>query len=616
MYIQSVSIKNFKSIGNDNSTIVLEPNITTIIGKNESGKSNILEGLSLISLLESMPTAFSPDNINRNNGTKAEIQFTIVLSPTPKEREIHNIHNESLVIISKDSYTCTGGILEYYDKNIRESANILISLLGDNLFRLKDQDLKSYRDYIEAFQQSDFINLRKINQSFKFFEARVPKIDIKNNSAVLAALTGLKSKWEVLRQLLPNVFFRNADKTLRTQYRLEEVQKELENPAMYPNSLLSSFVHLIGISNEDFITATQAGVTGAKTTIRNKINKNVESIINQEFQNFYKAESISLKVDMDTNVVSFSVQTGNGEAMLLSERSNGLRWYLNMFIDAISHGITNNNTIFLFDEPGTSLHVNAQKELLHLFHDLADKGNQVVYTTHSPYMLDIKDGGIHRIRAVEKNEYGYTFIFKTAYDAQLSPNSQEDTLAPIINAIGMNLNDAFGPSKEKMNIVIEGVSDYIYISTLAKQLGYNEKFSFIPSVGATNCINICTILFGWGCPFYAVFDYDNEGVTKGGEVLRKEFLCEFGKHYCYIKPITQEDVDSRNFKKHPYVIEDAITKEELQNFVLSKNIKEDISKPLLAKLFCNAIEDGSYSFGQQCKDNFLALFKQITESYE
>lgn len=85
-------------------------------------------------------------------------------------------------------------------------------------------------------------------------------------------------------------------------------------------------------------------------------------------------------------------------------------------------------------------------------------------------MLDLENDGVHRIRAVVKNTDGFTYIYKTAYDAQIAPETQKDTLAPIINAIGMNLSDTFGPAKDKINIVTEGMSDYIYLCTMAKVL--------------------------------------------------------------------------------------------------------------------------------------------------
>ncbi|HHU72517.1 MAG TPA: AAA family ATPase [Clostridiales bacterium] len=617
MYIHSISLKNYKSIGEKKSSIILEPRVTTIIGKNESGKSNVLEGISHISLLSGMQTAFNTENINRNNGINANIEYTITLKPTSEDQKTFNIFGDTKIILDKDSYIATGSVLTYYNEHIRESVDTLVSIMGQNPFQLRDQDFTNFRTYISDFQQTDSLNLLRINLAFTFIETQNSRLNKENRDAVSEALSESKSKWGVITSVLPVVFYRNADKILKTQYKLEEVQKELASPKSFQNSLLADFVHLIQVSDDEFIKAVSSGTTGTKTSIRKKINRNVETMINKSFQDFYTEESISLNVDFDSSTVSFSVQSGDGETMLLSERSNGLRWYLNMFIDALAHGLYKNNVVYLFDEPGTSLHVNAQKELINLFHALANKGNQVVYTTHSPYMLDMKEDGIHRIRAVEKDSEGYSYIYKTAYDSQLSPDSQEDTLAPIVNAIGMNLGDRFGPSVDKLNIVVEGISDYIYLHTMAKQLGYDlNEYAFIPSVGATNCINICTILYGWGCPFFAVFDYDKEGVTKGGEILRKDFLYEYEKHYCYIKTVTQDDVDNKTFIKAPCVIEDIVTKNELDKFSKEKGIAENISKPLLAKLFSNSVEDGSHNIGEQCKNNFADLLTRINKIYK
>ena len=110
MYIHSVTLKNYKSIGEEKNEVILEPKITTIIGKNESGKSNVLEGLSRISLLGDMQNAFNADSINRNNGTSANIEYTIVLKPTQEEKNSLNIQRDTLIKIEKDSYIATGSI--------------------------------------------------------------------------------------------------------------------------------------------------------------------------------------------------------------------------------------------------------------------------------------------------------------------------------------------------------------------------------------------------------------------------------------------------------------------------------------------------------------------------
>ena len=53
MLLHSIEIHNFKSIGESNNLIIIEPRITTIIGKNESGKSNILESIFVLALTKS-----------------------------------------------------------------------------------------------------------------------------------------------------------------------------------------------------------------------------------------------------------------------------------------------------------------------------------------------------------------------------------------------------------------------------------------------------------------------------------------------------------------------------------------------------------------------------------
>ena len=75
--------------------------------------------------------------------------------------------------------------------------------------------------------------------------------------------------------------------------------------------------------------------------------------------------------------------------MSFSERTNGLRWYISLFIDILAQKNNRENPIlFLLDEPGVYLHVNAQKKILELFQDLTKTKNQVIYTTHSPYMIN------------------------------------------------------------------------------------------------------------------------------------------------------------------------------------------------------------------------------------
>lgn len=617
MLFHSVKLKNFKSIGEDSlSEIIIEPRITPIIGKNESGKSNVLFGLSYISFIRTMDSAFNKENINRNavNGNAA-IEYSVVLKATSDELEVDELKADTTIEITANDYKATGGIVDYYRKYIQPAISELCEVLDGTPLQLREQEYQNFRNYISALRKNDELNIRQMTEALNFIEVRKNKVIQEKKSSLEQAVFTTKEQWVNILRLLPTIFYRRADKTLKSQYKYEDIKKELESPAVFPNSLLSEFVRLIQVSKEDFLIASQAGVSGQKTSIRKRIQRNIDSYINQPFSDFYDAEEVFLSVDFDSNILYFSVQSNDGESLLLSERSNGLRWYLNTFIDAKANDVTDKNVLYLLDEPGASLHVNAQRELLKLFNHLADKGNQIVYTTHSPYMLDTSENGIHRIRAVVKSQDGNTSIYKTAYDSRIAPDSQKDTLAPIINALGMNLFDTIGPAKDKLNIVTEGMSDYIYLCTMAKELCINtNKYVIIPAVGATNCTNICSILHGWGCQYIALFDYDKAGVESGGEYLRKKLFFNYKRQYCYVADVSEEEIENQSYKTNKYMIEDVMTRSEINRFC-EENAYHNSDKTLTAKLMCNAIETGKFVLSEESKKNFQELFERIFSYY-
>lgn len=610
LYIHSIKIINYKSVGTQKNELILEPKITAIIGKNESGKSNIIEALSKINLLGFNKEAFTPQT-NNKDVTVNDMAFQITLKPQYNEKDDNYINKmDSIIIIDPQSYKATGGILFYYNNNCGKKIKELMEILGENPFKLTDQSLENYKKFINALISNKYLDIPTINQGLSVYKGKLNTIDKSKIDDVTKIYNELEMLWNKLINFLPTIFYTDINKTLKDVYNYDDAKRELTTSTS--NSLLFDIVKLLDISAEDFLQAIKNGHDGNKIAIRNKIKRKLNKIINTDFKQFYNAESIYLDVDFNNNNAIFTVKSNEGNALLLSERSNGLRWYLNTYINAKANNLIGKNVVYLFDEPGIYLHINAQKELLKFFYNLSENGNQIVYTTHSPYMIDTDNDGIYRIRAIEKNNDGFTYIHKTAYDSELSIKCREDTLAPIINAIGMNFGSMFGPSQGKLNIVTEGISDYIYLHTMAKLLKYDmDSIAFIPSQGASNIINICTILYGWGCDFIALFDYDNEGVVKGGKVFEEKFGGFFENNYCYTKEITKDELNNKTYIENPFTIEDVLTKSELDRFENKNNISKDISKALLAKLLCNAINNKTYNVGDECKDNFKKLLSRI-----
>ncbi len=615
MYIHSIKLTNYKSIGDYNEDeIIIEPKVTAIIGKNESGKSNVLEGISKIRFLSKNDAAFSVECVNRQVESGTFNSFLVTLKHSQDEIE-KGANTDTKILITKDRYSATGGIVDYYKKTIQSIFASLIEFLksiSNNPFGLSNQDYTNYTIYLKEIQKEDEINFYRVTYFVNLCKSKINNIPQDKREEYKHLLNDVQTTWESFSAIFPTFFYRSTNKTLNSSYKYDEINSELNNSNINPNSLIRDLVKIIGVSHSDFLLACQQGNNATQITKRDNINKLINQKLNKAFHGFYKTEKLYLGIQFNAGVITFTIKKEDGTTLLLSERSNGLKWYLNLFIDMLANDAVSNQVIFLLDEPGINLHVNAQRELLRLFNHLADNGNQIVYTTHSPYMLDMENDGIHRIRAVVKYGDENTYIYKTAYDSKIAPDSQNDTLTPIIRALGMNLLDTFGPAKDKLNIITEGMSDYIYITLMAKQLEIDlSKVAFIPSQGATNCVNIAMILHGWGCKYIALFDYDKEGVEEGGEQIRKTFDSNIGENFQYIVNVKQQDVDSYTYKQFPKMIEDLITHSEIERFCHDFGVLKTTSKSLTAKILSNAVENGSFTLNEESKKNFIGLFTRL-----
>lgn len=602
MKANSVKIINYKSIVDENNTIIIEPNITPIIGKNESGKSNVIEALSCIDFYNRKSEMNNKDLLPRFvNVNESKMEFIVELLPYEDSIEI----NKSVIHIKYNEMIVKGGLYEYFESNILPIINDFIILLKN--YPTNSNDYQVFIKYINILKNKK-MDIPLICQALNFFKSKYLK---ENNTDIEKKniLIRICDLWEELISQIPVFYKRNDRKILASSYSVDEAKKAINNP----NSLLKQLLKVIDVSIEEFVNAITSE-SFSNRSLQSKINKKVNKIINNQFVKFYNEEAVKLSLNFTSGKVFLEVTTNEGETVTLNERSNGLKWYLNLFIDIMANDLPQRNVVYLLDEPGISLHINAQKQILNLFNDLTSKGNQVIYTTHLPTMLSLENNGIHRIRAVDKTEEGVSRIFKTAYDSRITTNNVLDTLTPITKALGMSINDLFGISNSKVNIIVEGVSDLIYLSEFNKLFyEYADKFQFIASCGAENVFNIYAILNGWGSLAIILLDYDAEGVKVGEGKLNKKYDLKFNKDYLYVLDITQEDLTNKTFANNPYVIEDLVGKEILNDFKENNNINEKIDKALLAKLYTNSINKNFNNLNCITKENFRRLFQRMIE---
>jgi len=212
----------------------------------------------------------------------------------------------------------------------------------------------------------------------------------------------------------------------------------------------------------------------------------------------------------------------------LEERSKGFQWFFSfdlMFMYE-SQG-TFKGCVILLDEPGLHLHPDAQKDLLVRMEAYA-KDNTLIYTTHLPFMIDLRSP--ERIRVLSETEKG---VIVTDDLTQSQPEGKFVLQA----ALGMSGSTSYLVAQR--NLVVEGVDDYWIITELSRLLGNSDLPSlpsdvFItPAGGASEAGYIATFMIGQKLDVVVLLDSDRAG-EDAKEKLVKKWLTRYHSNPAHV----------------------------------------------------------------------------------
>ncbi|MGJ7583669.1 ATP-dependent nuclease, partial [Variovorax sp. RHLX14] len=131
---------------------------------------------------------------------------------------------------------------------------------------------------------------------------------------------------------------------------------------------------------------------------RNQLANRAGSVVTAEIRRLWKDRPLKVRFNLDGQYLDTLVSDPNSAydvEVNLDERSRGFQWFFSFYIAffADTKGGRAEDAVLLLDEPGLHLHPHSQADLLAHFEK--DFGNQIIYTTHSPFMVPT-----HRLDAV------------------------------------------------------------------------------------------------------------------------------------------------------------------------------------------------------------------------
>ena len=523
MKLTSVKVQNYKSI--DDSTAFEIDEVTCLLGKNEAGKSAILEALYKLKPFEGdhdeqfteldYPRRHISTYRERAEKTPDNVLTTIwQLEPTDIAAVNKSLGTDAF---KSSSITITKGYSNQtlYSNVIVDDQKIVDSLIaGGPLSQQEVGELNAPKNVDELRVALGRPDPASDNQTalLDSITKRFPK------SAVSTAI-------HTLHNLLPTlVYFSDYDRLAGRVAVKEVVAKLAANGELDMGHRI--FLALLGLANsslEDIQDIKKLDYL--KMELEAIENRLTDEIFEYWTQNKYLEVDFAFDMARDDDPPPYNSgyifttrikNTRHRAAVNFDDRSTGFIWFFS-FLIWFSQAKKNfgENLVILLDEPGLTLHGKAQRDLLRYFNEKLRPHYQVIYTTHSPFMIDMEN--VFSVRTVEDRVElievdGH--IEEEILGTKVGKNvlaRDADSIMPLQGLVGFDLAQTcfVGPYV----LVVEGPTEAGYINWFSRHLirkgreGLDLRWAVCPAEGATKVSSFVTLFSGRGLKIAALMDY-------------------------------------------------------------------------------------------------------------
>ncbi len=576
MLLKKVKVEHFRNII-DSSVVDIENDITCLVGKNESGKTAFLTALyrlkpvrtnAVFSVTDQYPAWL--EKHDRNRGERLEkikpVSATFLIEPSDLE-EIEREFGKGVIVSDQLFLTrnYAGSLL--YTFSVDESIAIR-HFLKD--VRLPSTVIAEVRN---AKTIEEFLTLteRMITGENVPEEVKTTLIEIVDLITASITAEDLKTVlWNMLQDKIPQFFYFDKYSTFPYSININKLLESDDDQLNEGELTARSILKLAAVDGESLINE--------EYELRKRELENVANTLTKDVLKYW-SQNEALRVLPD--ITQKTEETIDGHAVVIDElkfriwderhslslpfdeHSSGFQWFFS-FLAAFSE-FENRDTpvIILLDEPALGLHARAQKDFLCYIEEKLAPQCQVIYTTHSPFM--IQPDHLDRVRIVE--DAGRDEGAKITNEII---STDPDTLFPLQGALGYDLASHLFTAPH--NLVVEGISDYSYLTVMSDffrdvlQLTcLDERWSIVP-LGKTDLIPSLVALQDNHFEVTVLVESQNAGNKKLSNLVSRGLLNQ--KKIIYLDEI----VAKRNA-----AIEDLFEVEDylkLYNLAYDDNLKE------------------------------------------
>ncbi|KQR82484.1 hypothetical protein ASF98_00215 [Arthrobacter sp. Leaf337] len=529
MKLASFRVRRYKNVL-DSTEVSVESDVTTLVGMNESGKSTMLDALYRLNPVYG-DTFVERDDYPRwrwkRDGRKEDLS---VVSPIQATFQLDEDDLEAL----RDELGEGVVTAETVTIGRRYNGSLWVGVPVDEAQFLKNV-LKDHADAEALLEAHDTVASLKEALAAKPKPApavvdaageteEVPDENAAADAEVLERITSLIGDAEDLgaiarktvRSRMPKFFRFASYQNLEGRVDVATLRTlDNEQPGASPKQTARALLRLADTDIDS--------VTDAEFESRTAELEAVSSDLSREMAEYWSTNpELRIKVEIEPETVAAS----NGQTSVVrylnfrvedrkhdftnnfSLRSSGYQWFFS-FLAAFSEFEERDDVVILLDEPALTLHAKAQRDFLRFINKRLAPVGQVIYTTHSPFMVE----EIERVRVVE--DRGEDIGSVTSSDAL---EVGEDSAFPLQAALGYDLSQNLFIGER--NLLVEGPSDLAYLDVISRHLrdqgrdGLDELWRILPAGGASN-VPAFVALLGQKVSVTVLLDSGTEG---GGKV--------------------------------------------------------------------------------------------------
>ena len=326
---------------------------------------------------------------------------------------------------------------------------------------------------------------------------------------------------KIIEDRLPKFLYFDEYYQMKGQDNLDALKQRVDSNALEESDHpLIGLIDLAGLRLDDLVTPGRTEALIARLEAAE--NRLTQKVLNYWSQNKHLRMKFDIRpaqpgdgpgMTSGTNILGRVQDTKHMVSTPLGTRSRGFVWFFSFLAWYSKLQKESQQLILLLDEPGLSLHGRAQGDLLSYFEEELKPHHQLLYTTHSPFMVD--SGHLDRVRIVQdlSIEVASGDLPVEQQGTKVSTDVLEatpDSLFPLQGALGYEIHQSLfiGPNC----LIVEGVSDLLYIQTLSAVLqrrgqrglspdwiitpvgGADKVPTFVALIGAQTNLNVAVLI--------------------------------------------------------------------------------------------------------------------------